>query len=304
MSDERLKDFDACVRALEALGVQINFDSEYVTDADGRRVQKTLPKISNLQLPFSAEEWVSLTQKEGEYYIGGCCGSSSHTQDVVEHVYRFASGWIDLKELNEIANACIEHDGDDSPFVAFTDVFGYEWPKERRDPWLVMAAIHHLAFQHWGLSRSVPFHGISDHIPPIRKALKTIQDIAWAISWEHLFDSSQKQEITAQVKTNRALAVARLAPALDFVREHIDSLQYGPVVGFAVIDTECGVDAIAKNGHGLCIYETEADVQAILDQQEARVRNRFGFRPVRVSKEEGVVFTDNNKKYEFVSGEK
>lgn len=303
-NEPRLRDFELCRLMLEMIGAEYHQATEWVTE-NGERFERPLPKFRSVKLPLTAEEWVSLTQRENDHYIGGCCGNSSQTQDRVNALYRFESGWVSGDKLEEIAREVVDHDGEESEF------WNYEVLSEKvqnpeagkpRDPWVVMAAVFHLTRFH--LSSGEAPRALGEHVPPIRKALSILEHIATAISWEHIFDRGR--EITVQDKATRAVALARFAPALAFVQEHLDQLYYGPVTGTAIIDLESGPNGIASNGYGLCIYDTSEDVEAILSRTIENIpeaRARLSTRPVRVSKEEGIVFLDTGEKYEFVHKE-
>lgn len=305
--DPRLKDFTLCRQALEDLGAQYNVASKWETNADGKRVEVTLEKFQNVKIPLTPEEWVSLVSKDGANYIGGCCGNSSGTQDLVCSMFRFESGWVG-RNLVRIAEEVIDHDGDESLFATFHNLFSTiekakEKPPGPRDPWAIMAAVWHLMKYHMS-DFEVP-HSLADHIPPIRKALYILETISRAITWEHLFqtpDSMKGPE--SQRRSVRAVSLARFLPALEFVRERVNQLDFGEVIGEALIDLECGPNAIAKNGYGFCIYETKTDIDELLSEWENDVhqkdlRKRFTTRPVRVNRREGIVFTDTNEVYDF-----
>lgn len=298
-------DFAACCSSLTKLGVDYHLVEEWETNSEGQRVSVKRKKFQNVKLPFTPEEWVSLVSKDGHFYIGGCCGSSSATQDIICDLFRFESGWVG-RNLARIAEQVIVHDGDTSLFDEFPnlseiiDDASVLGPGEVRDPWVFMAVVWHLTKHHMS-TVEVP-HSSGDHIPPIRKALRILERVSSAIGWEHLFEKGTLEGPDSQRRAARSLALARLVPALSFVLERVDQLDLGEVNGFALIDHELGPNAIAKNGWGLCIYESLEEIEKLLAayKDQNKDQKRFSTRPVRVNRREGLVFTDTNEVYDFV----
>lgn len=308
--DPHLHDFDFCSQALSVLGAEVRLAEEWVTDAEGRRgPQKILNKLSQVHLPFNAQEWHELVQNEGNYYIGGCCGSSSALQDKVCHLYRFEAGWCDSRDLSEIAERSISHDGKESYFFAFPGMFDSlktmetisASPKlaqamDAKEPWNTMACVYHLTRHHF-VPKGREYGAARDHVSPVRKALHIVEQGLSMVALEHLFDRDKPAD--AQKKVNVSALLWKLHPSLKFLYENIDKLGFGPVEGFAVIERAAGSDGIANNRLGLAIFETKERADEIISQSGDP--SEFTTRPVRVSREDGIVFTDTNTQYSFES---
>jgi hypothetical protein len=317
--DARLKDFAVCRAALDKLGVEYNTAYEYRGTGEERR-RHEIPFFENISLPFTPDTWMSLVRNDGDHYIGGCCGSSSAMQDQVCEWFRMAHSWVRIGDLGELALAMNEHDGAESSFGQAPETLfdcieeqTVRWGdlppgKMLADPWGAMAVIWHLTKNHY-IQQEPAAH--ADHVSPLEKSLSMVERVCRAISWQRLFRDQDGKHVgpTSQEKVERALALARFLPALKSLYEHAEELYYGPVTGVALIEREKGPMAIAQNGRGYCIFETEAEAHALLDiwdghdaEHESRrnrppARERFALRPVRVDLHDGLVFTDTGERY-------
>jgi len=87
-------DFKQRCVLLTAFGCEINQEHEYRTDKEtGARAEHNVNLFRNILLPFTAQEWCSICMREGEDYLGGCCGNMSAMQDIIQEVFR-NSGFI------------------------------------------------------------------------------------------------------------------------------------------------------------------------------------------------------------------
>jgi hypothetical protein len=97
---------------LDKLGIKYRRSHVYKTDENGKRGLVDLPFIHSLQLPFTANEWLRLCMRDGDAYIGSCCGQAGQMQDILNHIFR-DSGWVEPDTFRELIEACIAHDGAD-----------------------------------------------------------------------------------------------------------------------------------------------------------------------------------------------
>jgi len=303
-------DFETAKAALTKLGCEYGFDYEYRGEPGVDRKRFDLPRFSSVSIPFSAETWVKIARNDGEFYIGGCCANSSACQDLVDGWFRFAEEWAKPQDLSRLAFLQESHDGSESLFATFPDLLD-SIEKGIEDPWAVLAAIWHLVKDH---HRDEVPRSMKDHVSPLEKALTIVSASCTAISWSRLLnrkdDNGNPLPISAAQKVDRALLVARFLPAFKTVNELATDLYFGPVEGFAILEKEGGPKAIVSNLLGYCIYETKAEVEEIFDRwdendalhEERRdkktSRERFETRPVRVTLENGIVFTDTGERYE------
>lgn len=308
-------DFETAKAALEKLGVEYGLEYEYRGEVGPERKSYDLPLFTSVTPPFTPEMWVSIARNTGEHYIGGCCGSSSAMQDLVCSWFRMANEGVRIRELAELAASQVEHDGEESPFHEIKDLMEkieHLSDKERSDPWWMFALLWHITKDHFSMEKP---RATVDRLSPLEKSLSIVERTCRAISWARIFerknDDGTPEAPTSQEKAERSLMLARFLPAVKTLWEKVGDLYLGPVNGFAILESAKGTKAIAENGRGYCIFETEADVNALFDiwdeqdshyeeQRERRPpsRERFSVRPVRVTLEEGIVFTDTGESYE------
>lgn len=292
--------------ALDLLGVPYNREYEYRKREDGPgREPHPIDVFRNVYLPLTAEMWCSLVMNEGDSYVGGCCGAMSHLQDLVEHVFRFDSGWVPCQKLEEMAGIILNH-GDfegkvpwavQEPEQLGALVQEYDQNDEAFDPWDRIALCWQLVRDHYAPE---PPRAYGAHLSEVEKAVSLLHRGVSYLSWDHFF---AKEEPEPQHAGNRLFALARILPPLRTLYHRIEELSPGDFEGFALFDKESeveGVEAIATNGRGLCVFPTREaadEMMALWRRQEAEyeeerkdkpVDERIEVRPVRVSLEKGI----------------
>lgn len=292
---------------LASLGMTVTQSSEYRTDKEtGKRDDFDVEIFTRVHLNFTPAEWCQLVMNEGEYYIGGCCGNMSALQDIIEYVFRFESGQITCRELENIAKYASNHDSfTNVPFDELPEPLETFIPKMKVNwdtygPWDKIACVWHIVKDYYGPEVPFAYH---NKMSEVEKSVSVLADSLKAFSYDRLFRDKQA-EPTDQERALRAMFMNQLLPALEVLNKHVDELYYGPVEGFALIDLEKGPEEICKNSYGYCIYTTQEKVDEMMNlwrkndaeyQDEGRrdrksIDDRLIVRRVRVSKEKGIEF--------------
>lgn len=301
--------FETAIAHLTTLGVEYHQDYDYGKQGTAERHPFDVPVLTNVLLPFSAEEWCSLCMTDGDQYMGGCCGTLSAAQDHISYAFRFGSGWIDGGDYHEMADLLANHDEmesafmfsklpkDDDAIAAMVGEAKKQW--DEISPWQKMAVIY-AAVRPYLRPRAAK--GVGKHLTPLEGAISTSGRMLQSLSYERVFRSEAD---TSQSRAMRTLVLARLIPSFKIVYEQIASLYEGPLEGFALIDVEAGIDVVVDNRLGSCIYATREEVEEILritreqekhyEERNARMKpvdERLGVRRVRVTLEKGLEFLD------------
>jgi hypothetical protein len=315
-----MDEFDKRVAMLAALGAEVTFEEEY-RPRDPPRSPHPLKLFKSVKLPLTAREWCELFMSDGAFYMGGCCGTMSALQDEICHNIRMDSGWFSIEKLAEIAETMIQHDcgEDDYAEVRFAKIpkskslgdlvatfqAALEGPERTSgnmiDAWQIMALIWHITKDHYG--PKIP-QAYGDHMSELEKATSLLARGFQSLSYEHLFRGAVPGEdlgSLSQHKVGRAMTLYRLFPAWKEMNEKIGELNLGPLEGFALIDKEKGPEEVCINGRGYCIFETQAEVDALMAlwrqqdkeyevQDRQPIDERIGVRRVRVTAEKGIEF--------------
>ena len=297
-----------------AQAVLAKLDIEYTTAYEYRgtgldRKSHDLPIFERIKIPFTPEEWTQIAMREGSHYIGGCCGASSLMQDTICYWFR-EGGWAKIQDLSHLAAQQVEHDGkENSPFHEMPDLLAKIEQGEifgsQRSPWDVLAALWHITRNSYDPEKLVA----AEHPRPF----KIVERSCRALSWGHIFSERDEQGNPKppgfEEKVERALILARFLPALKLLLEHASDLYYGPVDAFAVVMMEEGKNAICETRSGYAIFESEARINEMFDlwdranskyeekDRGPQSRDRYRIRPVRVTLEDGIVFTDTGEHY-------
>ncbi len=271
---------------------------------------KDYGKIVNICLPLSPENWCAIAMREGDSYVGGCCGNTSAIQDDVNSIFR-EGGWIRANDFREFVEQCSTHEG----FEGFEDFGDPEtWTKviamgeeERKkhpeletfdpkvfrtmtlpdiakwvknywpwvDPWKKIELTWHCAKNLLAEDRRA-----SDMLRPrnptdVREAVFGLSRSMSVLSWEHLLENGGAS-LTFQKKATRTKLLYLTWPHLKLLHDKIQDLGWGPVRGFALV--EKATQEVCRNGLGDCVYETPKEAEEVLalwiaeDSEEKRRR--------------------------------
>jgi hypothetical protein len=309
-----MDEFDKRVGMLAALGAEATFEEEW-RPLEPPRNPHPLKLFRSVKLPLTSREWCELFMSDGAFYMGGCCGSMSALQDEICHTIRMESGWFSIEKLAEIAETMIQHGcgEDNSVEVGFdkipkgeslenlvstfkTALDGPERGNSQMiDAWQIMALVWHITKDHY--APKVP-QAQGSHLSELQKATHVLERTLRWISWATLFQETPS-------KTERAMALYKMLPAWKTMSERMGELNLGPVEGFALIEKDKGPDEVCINGRGYCIFETQAEVDDLLnlwrqqdkefevpDERRKPIDERIGVRRMRVSAEKGMEFLD------------
>ena len=98
------------ISRLTSRGAEFIFGYEYVGKGDERKRVARTDKVSRFCVPLTSEEWCSLCMRKGDAYIGGCCGQTGYTQDILNNIFR-DGGWIDSEDALDLIEVAGGHDG-------------------------------------------------------------------------------------------------------------------------------------------------------------------------------------------------
>lgn len=296
-------EFEKRKQLLTDLGCEFATEDDWTGEPGVDRRQFERPFFKSVKLPLSAEAWVSLCMQEGEDYVGGCCGNTSHAQDKLNYAFRFG-GWIDADELLELAEAMRSH-GDEAfePLAKDADLaerctqvrisIGARLEK----PWEVIAFIVHVIRGFVILDRPAALA----HVPPADRAISILSRAAWQLDYHQMIERMDRRagnDTASQNAVRERLILARLLPAL---REVAAGFADTPAFEGVALVAKANPDVVCQNGLGYCVYETDskelAETLAVWREDEKKewnppqkVDELFMTRPVRVSVEKGIEF--------------
>jgi hypothetical protein len=324
-------EFETAKAYMDRLGIEYGQDTEYRGEPGKGRAPHPLPVLRTVRPGFRPVDWMNIASRDGDEYIGGCCGQTSVIQDVICGWFRTSLYYVPLDQLAEVAEGMVRHDGKEhSQFSLMPWEWGFwpevtDWPstiafleKPHTDegegsnyntlkPWYKLAVCWHLVKDHW--APSIPGAIRSDY-SPADEAISIVDSIAQAISFHRVFSGLREGDVTARDKLRRAGHLHRFIPALKALMEHVEDLDLGTLEGWALVDLASAEDGeepegICQNGYGYCVYATRAEMNRIIDlwkkndasreerKDEARVENKVGIRPIKIGfdLENGYTFT-------------
>lgn len=283
------------VELLGGVGVQVHFEDIWEGTHPNRTRRPDLAKVRNIRLPFTPDDWWEMTTRDGNDYIGPCCGTSGAMQDIICSAYR-DGGWIDGKDLLSLGQLGESHaDGFEDWGKAFRGK-GLEkkiakWAS--LDRWARIGVIYRALKPLLKTSERLHDRGAVEQERDILRVLRTGLMV---LSYQDLFERPAVISRQEQEHANRLLLIARITPAAKKLLESIRG--YAPFEGFAIV-VDSSSDRVLDNHHGACIYKTEEGARETIEatrkvvaETEGQEMPSVSIRPVRVSAEHGLEFTD------------
>lgn len=291
-------DFAQVWNYLTDLGVPFTRDSHWV-DLPGIRIKQDLPLITQVGPNLHASAWVYLVSSVGDGYIGGCCSQLSYAQDYLCKWLRKDPHHIPVSELKELVGMLAGHEGFDY-FKQEPADFDAEIQKALQDelePLDKFALIWHIIKDHVSLKVPTAVHPT---VSELDRSLRILESCSLALGCSRMFQGDtnlSNPRRTDPRRTDRALTLAKIRPALQVVYEHVQELDLGSFEGYALVDLSQGPESICQNGFGYCVYSTLEPLQEISKNWEIYFEPgrypKIGYRPIRIDSqlEHGYEFT-------------
>lgn len=265
------------IAEVRKLGAVVTFEERYDCVA-GEHVEID-GHVAVVNVGWTPEQWMQVAQREGRHYLGGCCGSMSAVQDVVNSAFR-DGGVFDADAMAYVGLGLRQHDGTDEDAPArtdaqFMDAIGLwkralaEIPKRDKsermmiDPWFQFGVVFSAVedkLSPLGSARSVAtsrYPRDTDERYAMRKAANTLQ----YLEWEDFFDAGRED---GQHDAQRLLNRSKVIEPLRTILAKLESDYTDDVFeGFAIVDA--GTDEIRATGRGPAIYAARDDAQSVVD---------------------------------------
>ena len=289
-------------KLLRPVGVKLAYKQRWCANDPPPREPYVDPSvITHIRLPFTPTDWWELTTRDGKDYIGPCCGTSGAMQDILCGAYR-DSGWIEGRDLLRLGALGEGHDG----YEDWKDPLSLDELREKttldawveHDRWGIIGLIYRALRPK--LDVSFIDHKLRKPRPTEKQVFSILRSGLTYLSWRDVFN--RNQDTQDQDHANRLLLLARILPAAKLFMKSLTT--YQPFDGFALVVGQ--TDEVLDNHQGMCIFKTVADAQRVIELSEKSRKSLtednpnhpdaepldVAIRPVRVSVEEGLVFTD------------
>lgn len=297
------------VAAIEELGVVVGHEEEWVGEVGaGRHPVLLLETVRGVQAPLTPEEWLSIAQREGNDYMGGCCANMSAVQDEISGVFR-NGGWIDADEFLRIGEGMRRHDGTDETFRVMDDEDfekqlarwrevgdqplawkateedvarfaekGYELEvgqglRRNFGPWEKLAVVYNAVEPYLKPSSTdVPKNRLS-HQTEDSHIVSQLADEFFRMDWNDVVTRSDEEQ--GQHQANRLVTRARIYPLMQRLLEVIER-EGVDFNGFAIVKQ--GTNEVLSNMHGPCIYSGREEAERVTElwaRLDAEERKRY-----------------------------
>lgn len=299
-------------KKLEEQGVRISYEEVWDGKPGVNRHSKPdKTRVRSVFLNLSPKDWCNIAMHEGDEYIGGCCGTASAMQDVVNGIFR-DGGYADADALYTLGEYAKHHpDG-------FED-----WGKKRFsqkefdarcEKWKKLKAWDKITLCWQAVRDKIKAH--SHNLQPIvqenrpdldeRREIDELHGSVHYLRYSNSGLFKPKDDDKGQHHANDVMAFAKLYPS---AKKLVTKLEAEATTwsGFAIVE-KARPEVITHNGYGACLYNTEADAREVIklwdrDERsekserqkplpEDRLSTKVLLRPVTISVKDGTVFGD------------
>lgn len=292
------------LKALEGLPMGITYETVWEGEYPNRTSRPNLERVSGVYLGLTPSDWCEIAMREGGSYIGGCCGTTSGMQDVVNGIFR-EGGWAnadDMWTLGEYAKA--HPDG-------FKEDFTVRWKQkrfdeqcakwEKLDPWKKIA----IAWQAVRDKVKPYSHNADVFVPdeprPDLDDKRAIDELYGAISFSHfsIFRFEAEDDKWKQRHAEDVLTMAKLLMGAKALIRKLEG-NFTQFTGVALVEKD-RPDVITHNGHGACVFSEREGAEELMalwrrfakeDKEKDCLADKVLIRPVKISVQKGIEFTD------------
>jgi len=281
--------------------LRVIHDFEYVGPVgtpERKRVE--LPLITRVQFKLSPREWCALCMRDGDKYVGGCCGQTSAIQDIFQEIFR-DGGSADACTVRELMAAASKHEG----FELYSDGFDASELPALGKNWDKLGPVEKIGLSCQAVKDKFATTRLDR--PPTRSDepedfLEVLRHSLDYLSFRRIFGKDPEKKSDGQFHANQELLLARAIPAARKFLEAAVPVLSKPFKGAAIVVR--GTEEIQSNNVGFCIYQTREDAQKVLDlwkkgADEARddekaelfkALGKFEIRPLSISADGGIVW--------------
>ena len=268
--------------ALEAKGVVICYDAYYEPENKW---------VTQVFFNLTPTEWCNLAMRDGDSYIGGCCGTSGYIQDEINSIFR-DSGNADADALYTIGDLA-QHHPDGFEEWGFIDPMTQEAFDEKCERWESLEPWEKIGLIYQGVrDRLRPHrHTIEPIVQKDRPDLDEKRDYQQLLGGLRYLDFPRFGKNNDQTHSTDIWVMAKLLPG---ARRLVKKLEADTTSwsGVAIVEKE-RPDVIVSNGLGACLYATKEDaekVRALWTDKD--LANATSIRSLTISVSDGILFQD------------
>lgn len=252
----------------------ITHENVWEGTGEDRRNYLLLDTVSGIHLPLGAEEWMAMGMREGDEYIGGCCGNLSASQDIMTGVFR-DGGWIEGADLLTIGDWVGGHDGFEWDFEDVSDEEFHTRIQrlqaviakgQQPRPWPVIGLVYRAVEPMLKLTQShepIDRNGPSEERPHTTEEGDLVTVLERELSYMTWADLLRRSDDIISHERQMLLKRAKVLPLAQRLAQKLQEHAEEEYDGFALVAP--GTDRVLSNYRGLCVYGSEEEAQHVLD---------------------------------------
>lgn len=245
-------------------------------------------RIYSVTFPLSAHEWCELCMRDGEFYVGGCCGQTSVIQDHFNSIFR-DSGCADAGDVLDLMAAAGTHGG--------FEEYGATWEGDLGKlvkRWKKLTPVKKIGVCCQAVKGKITKNPLGTPHPN-RKPDDWCHILEGSLRLMSYQDLIRRDGDKTQEHANRQELLSRIVPACRKVLEAVIPKLAKPFEGFAI--TKEGGREVVSDSYGLCLYASEKAAREKMEfwaknagEEEKPFLEKLEVKPVKVSVEQGIKF--------------
>lgn len=266
---------------LKKRGLKITYD----TRMGGGAARNSIYSVT---FPLSAQEWCELCMRDGEFYVGGCCGQTSAIQDHFNSIFR-DSGVADAGDVLDLMAAAGTHGG----FEEYSATWEGDLGKLVKR-WNKLSPVKKIGVCCQAVKGKIAKNPLGTPHPK-KKTDDWCDVLEGGLRLMSYQDLIQRDGNKIQEHANRQELLARIMPACRKVLEEVIPKLSKPFEGFAI--TKAGGMEVVSDSYGLCLYASEKAAREKVEfwaknagEDEKPFLKTLEVKPVNVSVEQGIKF--------------
>lgn len=293
-------------KLLQYSGAEISYENKWNdNDPPPRQSQKDYTRVRSIFIPLRPSEWCELCMRDGESYIGGCCGTSSAIQDIINGIFR-ESGYAEAQDLYDLGELTQSHpDGfEEDGFIG--DLTQEEFD-ERTSKWDTFSPWEKIGLCYQAVKDKIrPYPSrvepiVQENRPDLDEK-REINELYGCIHYlRYASILQQEDDERGQKHANDIHTLAKMLPGTRRLLKKLES-SLDSWTGVAIVEKD-RPETICYNGYGLCLYKNKAEAKKVMAlwNENQNTSDKVLIRSLTISVQKGVEFHKENDNAEKVS---
>lgn len=275
---------------LEGEIYQVQYRDDYIGEGDKRRKVKNTSVIVGVKFLLSPQEWCDLCMRDGDHYMGHCCGNTSAIQDALNGVFR-DGGSVSAREAWELIRLGETHEGFETWAGTETEANLRQYAKD----WEEIDPVTKIGLALTAVRSRLDLSQVLTARPDAEREYQALSGALTTLRYQDMFEYKNPE----QKHANEQLHLAKVIPAAKRLLAAAEGRLNKPFEGYAIAIK--GTEQLLSDQMGYLFYPNKKIAERRLAEERESAKKYEHLekelkdavvRKVRVSAKEGLVFQD------------